>query len=426
MLTKPSRKCHFSLARTLRGVGQIWPIPIIVLALGFLFANLYLFNVGVYPPVDFLVYRYASVASWSGEDIYARNVIGELLPSEGLPFVYTPFAAALLSVTSLFSAQASFVLWTTGCVATLAFIIGVCLPQSLPRRRTVWLTLLVLGCCTTIIAQHLVWGQINLFLAGLCLVDFFRHINGRWSRFVPKGVLIGVAAGIKLTPAIFIPYLLMTKQWRMAVSAMAGFAGTVAIGAILFPAVSVTYWFSSVWQLSSKVDLGTQFASAGNNSIQGAAAAIGHWAVSPSKVVIVVVAILGLLAAADIFRAGQTLAAVLTLGMTANLVSPVSWLHHWVYLIPALIVLWFLGRTRTRILVAAAALVLLIHGTDLGEHILQEGPTLLAPLGLLLRESLLLISVATMGMFFTLRGRAMHPPPAVLTQRRLETGPARI
>ena len=133
---------------------------------------------------------------------------------------------------------------------------------------------------------------------GLCLADFVRHTNGRWSRFVPKGVLIGIAAGIKLTPAIFIPYLLMTRQWRMAVSAIAGFAGTVIIGGIMFPAMSVTYWFSNVWQLSSKVDLGTQFASAGNNSIQGAAGAIGHWAVSPSKVIVIVVAVLGLLAAA--------------------------------------------------------------------------------------------------------------------------------
>ncbi len=177
----------------------MWPIATIVVVLGIVFASLYLLNLGVYPPVDFLVYRYASVASWPGEDIYARNIFGELLPSEGLPFVYTPFAAVLLSVTSLFPSQTSFVLWTTGCVATLAFIIGVCLPQSLPRRRTIWLALLLLGCCTTVVAQHLVWGQINLFLAGLCLADFVRHTNGRWSRFVPKGVLIGIAAGIKLT-----------------------------------------------------------------------------------------------------------------------------------------------------------------------------------------------------------------------------------
>ncbi|GAB2732773.1 glycosyltransferase family 87 protein [Arthrobacter bambusae] len=290
----------------------------IVPVLGIVFANLYLLNLGVYPPVDFLVYRYASVASWPGEDIYARNVFGELLPSEGLPFVYTPFATALLSITSLFSTQVSFMLWTTGCVATLAFIIGICLPQSLPRRRMIWLALLFLGCCATVVAQHLVWGQINLFLAGLCLADFVRHTNGRLSRFLPKGVLIGIAAGIKLDPAIFIPYLLMTRQWRMAGSAMAGFAGTVIIGGIMFPAISVTYWFSSVWQLSSKVDLGTQFASAGNNSIQGAAGAIGHWAVSPSKVIVIVVAVLGLLAAAEIFRVGHTLAAALTVGMTAN------------------------------------------------------------------------------------------------------------
>ncbi|GAA3320589.1 hypothetical protein GCM10017710_47070 [Arthrobacter ramosus] len=237
--------------------------------------------------------------------------------------------------------------------------------------------------------------------------------------------MIGIAAGIKLTPAIFIPYLLITRQWRMAVSAVAGFAGTVIIGGILFPTMSVTYWFSDVWQLSSKVDLGTQFASAGNNSIQGAAAAIGHWAVSPSKVIVIVVAVLGLFAGAKIFRAGQMLAAVLAVGMTASLVSPVSWLHHWVYLIPALVVLWFLGRKPTRVFVAAAALVLLIHGTDLGEHMLQNGPTLLAPLGILLRESLLLISVSTIGLFLALRSRPSPPAAAILDHRPVEGIPAR-
>jgi alpha-1,2-mannosyltransferase len=397
---------------------RMWPVAVAVLTLGIVFASLHLLNVGVYPPVDFLVYRYASASSWSGDDVYAGNVFGEFLPA-GLPFVYTPFAAALLTFTSVFSTQTAFTVWTVGCVATLPWIIGLCLPPSLPKRRGIWVVLLVLGCCTSIISQHLVWGQINLFLAVLCLADFFRNANSRWTRFVPQGILIGVAAGIKLTPAIFIPYLLITRRWRMAFSAVAGFAGTVAVGAILFPAMSGTYWLSSVWQLSSKVDLGTQFASAGNSSIQGAAAALGEWAVPASKVFVVIVAILCLASAAAVFRSGQPMAAVLTVGLTATLISPVSWVHHWVYLIPALIVLWFLGKTKTRIFVAVATLVLVLQGTFLGEYILQSGFSWFAPLGILLRESLILTSVAAIGMFFALR-RATPRLPLFPAEQALE------
>ncbi len=130
---------------------------------------------------------------------------------------------------------------------------------------------------------------------------------------------------------------------------------------------------------------------------------------TPSKALVVVVAIICLLLAAAIFRSGHTLAAVLAVGLTATLVSPVSWLHHWVYLIPALIVLWFLGQTKTHIFVFVAALALVIQGTDVGESILQSGPSWLTPLGILLRESLLFASATTIAMFFALCRAAPRP-----------------
>lgn len=417
MFTESSRKHHFASTQTLSVFRRRLPIAVTVLALGIIFANLYLINVGIFPPVDFLVYWNAPGSAWSGVNVYAGNTFGDLLPPAGLPFVYTPFAAALLTFTSVFSSQTAFTVWTIGTVAALLWIIGLCLPRSLPKRRGTLIFLLVLGCCTSVISQHLIWGQINLFLAVLCLADFFRYANGRWMRFVPKGILIGIAAGIKLTPAIFIPYLLLTRQWRMAFFAVAGFAGTVVVGAVLFPTMSGTYWFSSVWQLSSKVDLGTQFASAGNSSIQGAAAALGEWAIPASKVLVVIVAIVCLMSAAAVFRSGQPMAAALTVGLTATLISPVSWVHHWIYLVPALIVLWFLGEAKTRIFVAVAVLVMVLQGTFLGEYILRSGPTWLAPLGVLLRESLILTSVAAIGVFFAMR-RAL--PTVVPAERSPE------
>ena len=57
----------------------------------------------------------------------------------------------------------------------------------------------------------LYFGQINLVLMLLVLWDTAR---GERSRL--KGIGVGIAAGIKLTPAYFILYYLAARQWRAA------------------------------------------------------------------------------------------------------------------------------------------------------------------------------------------------------------------
>ena len=81
------------------------------------------------------------------------------------------------------------------------------------------------------------YGQVDIVLAAAVLYDLALPGTCRW-----KGAAIGLAAGIKITPAIFVAYLLLTRQYRAAVTAVGVFAGTVAAGFAVLPASSAWYW----------------------------------------------------------------------------------------------------------------------------------------------------------------------------------------
>src|SRR5439155_13505639 len=79
------------------------------------------------------------------------------------------------------------------------------------------------------------FGQINLLLLALVLADL--ALPRRW-----QGIGVGLAAAIKLTPLIFIGYLLLTRRLRAALVATGTFAATVALGFALLPGGSVAFW----------------------------------------------------------------------------------------------------------------------------------------------------------------------------------------
>jgi alpha-1,2-mannosyltransferase len=149
-----------------------------------------------------------------------------------------------------------------------------------------------------------------------------------------KGAAIGLAAGLKLTPAIFVVYLLITRRYRAAATATAVFAGTVAVGFAVLPASSVWYWagrFANPGRVS-------QIQDPENQSLLGALARTMHTAdVLPVGLPLAaVVAVAGLALAAAAARRGDEALGFSLCAITGLLVSPISWTHHWVIAIPAL------------------------------------------------------------------------------------------
>ena len=77
--------------------------------------------------------------------------------------------------------------------------------------------------------QNLTFGQVNLFLMLAVLVDLLRP-ERRWT-----GVLLGLAAGVKLAPLVLVVMLVLVGGRMAAGRAIATFAGTVLVGFVVMP-----------------------------------------------------------------------------------------------------------------------------------------------------------------------------------------------
>src|SRR6266702_846645 len=206
------------------------------------------------------------------------------------------------------------------------------------------------------------YGQADIVLAAAVLYDL--ALPGTSRR---KGAAIGLAAGIKLTPAIFVAYLLITRRYRAAATAAAVFAGTVAAGFAVLPASSGWYWageFASPGRVSPVEDPEYQ-------SLLGVLSRMLHTAdVLPLWLPLAAaVAVTGLALAAAAGRRGDEAVGFSLCAVTGLLVSPISWTHHWVIAIPALLVAgtavsgaWRAGNTAAARLGAAASAAVAVTG----------------------------------------------------------------
>jgi alpha-1,2-mannosyltransferase len=225
------------------------------------------------------------------------------------------------------------------------------LPWQVRLGATLGVSALALA--TEPVQQTLALGQVNLLLMLLLVADLLTggapQGRTRWWH----GFGIGIAAGVKLTPLIFIPYLLLIRRYRQAATATAVFAATVALGYAIVPRDSGTYWGDRlVFNANRIVFLGTR----GNQSLRGVLARLAgsvDAGTLPWVAAAVVVVIAGLAAAALLYRAGQPVPAMLACALTGLLVSPLSWDHHWVWVAPGIALLAHLGA-RARGLARAA------------------------------------------------------------------------
>ena len=138
-------------------------------------------------------------------------------PVTGLPFTYPPFAAVVMVPLALLPAWLAAALWTGASVGALAAVVVV-VRRALGRPAPGWLVALVTGGALALepVWQNLAFGQVNLFLMLAVLVDLLRP-ERRWS-----GVLVGIAAGVKLTPLVFVVLLVLVGRRAAAGRAVAG------------------------------------------------------------------------------------------------------------------------------------------------------------------------------------------------------------
>lgn len=280
--------------------------------------------------IDLAVYRWGGLTTWhhaTAAQLYTGAYQGFL------PFIYPPFAAEIFSGLAHFSMpRLEQMVWTVSLVSLFAstWISWGILGMARNRQR-VAATLAVGAFALWLepVQQTLAFGQVNLVLMLLTLGDLALS-DRRWY----KGVGIGLAAGFKLTPAIFIVYLAMTRRFRAALVSTGVLVATVAAGYAFLPSQAKQYWDGG-FMVGSKV--GQSYLA--NQSISGELyRLVAQQDVTPIWAPIaVVVAVAGLILAAHYSKLGRELEGILVCAGTMLLVSPISWTHHYVWVVPALV-----------------------------------------------------------------------------------------
>lgn len=281
-----------------------------------------------------------------------------------LYFTYPPFAALLMTPLGVLPLGASFALLTAGTLAAVAVTTwwvtgGLAQLTAVPRWYAFGLALPLILLIEPI-RTTLSFGQINMYLVLLILLDVLVLLP-RKSRFT--GVGIGLAAAIKLTPALFIVYLLLCRRTRATMTAAGTAIGATLLAALLAPTATREFWFASLWD-TSRVGR-TDYTA--NQSLNGLLSRLS--APEPPDTALwlglaVGVAVLGLWRATLAARGGDELTGLALTGLTAGLISPITWVHHMYWFVPAIVALVGAGIAardgRRWSLLAGAALAYLV------------------------------------------------------------------
>jgi alpha-1,2-mannosyltransferase len=283
--------------------------------------------------IDMIVYRAEGRAVLNGKDLYGGGVQVPAKAGNVLPATYPPFAALLFAPMAWLPVGLLKVLVTAANIGLLALVVRLSSRLIGSERETAaahWAMVAAiagLGLWFEPVWTTLRYGQINLALLALILYDLTRAPGSRW-----RGIGIGIAAGIKLTPGVFIIWFLLSGRRREAAISALSALGTMAVGFVLLPHDSTNFWLHKVFDTSQV----GQTVITDNQALSGMAARLLHvekpgaaWAIPAA-----LIAVVGLLLAARIARRGDVALGAMCCAVTGLLISPISWSHHWVWAVP--------------------------------------------------------------------------------------------
>ncbi|MET8851425.1 glycosyltransferase 87 family protein [Amycolatopsis sp. NPDC004625] len=295
--------------------------------------------------VDSAVYRAGALTLLHGDSLYDANT----LPNEPwwalLPFTYPPTAALIFVPLAAFPTQISWGLITAVSLGAMALSIRIAigaLPRppadgprwwASPARSTIVFFLVFLG--LEPVWRTIFLGQINLILMAMILLDML-VIGARGSRW--GGVLVGVAAAIKLTPLVFLGHLFITGRRKDALRGLATFVLLQGLMFLINAHDAAKYWTVT---LPDTGRIGPVHW-AGNqslNALMNRATDLAPWASKAAMGIGFLLAIPALWLLVRFHRKGQALAALLVTAFWTLLISPISWTHHWVWVIPLIVLL---------------------------------------------------------------------------------------
>ncbi|MFD0772473.1 glycosyltransferase 87 family protein [Streptomonospora algeriensis] len=312
--------------------------------------------------VDMRIYLDATRTMLEGGDLYSAEP----------PFNYPPFAAFVFAPLVPLGSIAASVPWYLAKLTCLQLVVWWYLQHrglSVRRRAAVTAAAaLLLPVFMEPLSHGFSTGQVNLLLLFLVLVDLVRPQNSRW-----RGVLTGIAAGIKIVPALFIVYLVVSRQFRAAGMACASLGATIVAGFLVLPGTAWTYWTSVLWATDRVHE---HPASPLNQSIMGVVARFAHsedvrlaWFALAACFTLA-----ALVVAAGHHRRGASLEALTLVGLAVPMATPHAWTHHWAWLLPAVLLLFTWGRgSAWRMGIAVFLILLTVARTYLAASLASGG-----------------------------------------------------
>ncbi|WP_048876801.1 glycosyltransferase 87 family protein [Saccharomonospora saliphila] len=337
---------HLSLSESLgrlsvrpRSVALLFALPVLAVVTGVLGWALD-WQLGV----DSAVYRAGALTLLHGDPLYDGNTLGAEPWWALLPFTYPPTAALLFVPLAVLPVQVAWGVVAAVSFLALALVVRIAI-ASLPRppgQLSRWasparatLVFAVVSFALEPVWRTIFLGQINLILMALVVLDVLVlcRRGSRWG-----GVLVGVAAAVKLTPLIFVPHLLFTGRVADALRALGTFVGLNLAALAIVPSDTLRFWTHTVFNQGR---IGPMHW-AGNQSLNGLLnrlTDLAPWATPAALGIGAALAPFAVWLMLRFHRRGQPLYALLVTAFYALLVSPVSWSHHWVWAVPLIVLL---------------------------------------------------------------------------------------
>jgi alpha-1,2-mannosyltransferase len=274
--------------------------------------------------IDLDVYRRTGDLVLRGQDFYHVEA--------WLPWIYPAFAALLsvpFAVMPLAMAQMVWLGLNVACLMAMLYRLGLKGAQlSLAATAIVWLV--------EPVRETLGFGQLAIFLVTAAVLDSMPGPTVFKRRLLPEGWLVGVATSVKLTPALIAAYNFFAGKRKAGIVSFLTFLACTAIGFVVLWGPSMTY-FGMLLSGDSGLNSGIVFKT--NQSVLGVWTRLMGEASRGGLVLSVLVALIGLAAAVLMHRAGEVAFALCLAGLTSLLASPISWSHHYVWIVPFGIVL---------------------------------------------------------------------------------------
>lgn len=274
--------------------------------------------------IDLDVYRRTGQLLLAGQDFFN---------ADGLPWIYPPFAALLTVPFAVVGVEAAAIGWLVLCVGALAAMLY-------RLGFSGWRLSLAATVCVLFVepvTETLGFGQLGILLVAAAVLDSMPGPRLLSRRIAPEGWLTGLATAVKLTPAVVAAYNFFAGRRKPGLVAFAAFVAATGLGFLLLPAASLHYWGGL---LAGETGLNSGIVYATNQSVLGAWTRLLGETSRGGLVLSALVVVLGVAAAVVVHRAGEVGLAICLAGITSLLASPISWSHHYVWIVPLGIVLW--------------------------------------------------------------------------------------